>query len=320
MNDDSNLPLLPAPPLTIQHSYAEVRRQLAHSGYDAEEARATARLLVDEVCTTRHAHLLSPERVLTNDEYAQLQAALARLLKGEPLPYVLGRAHFHGLTLRADGRGLIPRPETELLVELALSRLQDVPRSKVADLGTGSGAIALAVAHARPDATVWATDLMPEARALASENAQLLGLEGRVHIEAGAIDDWAAHLPRGAFDAVLSNPPYIATRDIATLQSQVRDYEPHTALVGGGDGLNPYRLIARQCGALLREGGFVACELGAGQFADVEEIFRTEGWSVEPALFDFAGIARVLCATRQADDKADSKSAEWESNPPSNTL
>lgn len=290
-------PKLPAD-ITIERAFLSARDRLRVIGYDSNEARATARLLLDEILQTRSAHQLQPERALSPGEITRLEAALRRLETGEPWPHILQRAHFHGLELRVDARALIPRPETELLVEETLRRLETISSPHVADLGTGSGAIAIALAVARPDATATATDLSAEARELAQENAKLCGVAARVQVVAGRENDWTASLHERQFDAVVSNPPYIPTPELATLQPQLA-FEPRLALDGGLDGLNAYRLLARQTGVLLRPNGFFACELGAGQFEQVRELFADNNWKVAPPLYDFAGIARVLVATRE---------------------
>lgn len=284
--------------LSAEHAFLTARDCLRASGYDAGEARATARLLLDELLQTRSAHLMQPHRALSSDEITRFEAALRRLKNGEPWPHILQRAHFHGLELRVDARALIPRPETELLVDEVLRRLESVASPHVADLGTGSGAISMAILVARPDAAATATDLSLAARALALENAQLCGVAARVQVVAGRENDWAAGLPEHQFDAVISNPPYISTSELADLQPQLA-FEPRLALDGGPDGLTAYRLLARQTGVLLRPNGFFACELGANQFEPVRDLFAEDSWKVAPPIYDFANIARVLVATRE---------------------
>jgi release factor glutamine methyltransferase len=182
-----------------------------------------------------------------------------------------------------------------LLVETALERLSGLEKPSIADLGTGTGCIAITMALEFPAAQVFATDLSPGARDLAATNAELLGAV--ITILEGQKGNWAAPLESFApFDALLSNPPYIARGELPELQPEIREYEPLLALDGGEDGLNPYRLMARQCRAILRPGGFLAAELGAGQWQDVAAIFAAEGWQVEPALQDLAGIDRVIVA------------------------
>lgn len=267
---------------------------------DSETARVRSRLLVDHFTGTRYAHLMRPHDLLSSTQAQALEQAVEKVAAGYPVPYVVGRCEFYGLEFVCDERALIPRPETEVLVEAAVARLQNRPAPVVADLGTGTGCIAISVAHALPTATVYATDLSPNARDLARQNAAALGVADRVQFLTGQADNWAPPLQdlaiRQKFDAILSNPPYIAAGDIETLQPEVRDWEPRLALIAGQDGLSCYRQIATQCRTLLKDDGFLMVELGAGQFGQVRDIFVNAGWKVEPPLYDLAGIERVLVA------------------------
>lgn len=282
--------------MTIAEIYREALILLRATHHEDEEARAIARILTDEVGEMRFSHLSQPERVLDEATTARWREQLNRVAWGEPLPYVLGRQEFCGLEFHCDARALIPRPETELLVEFAQTRLEDYPAPRVADLGTGSGCIAVSLAHFLPYAEVWATDISPDALELAGANAQKHGVKQRVHFRQGQIENWAATLEDLKFDAILSNPPYIPRREIETLQFSVRAHEPYSALDGGDDGLACYRQLAAQCHVLLNEGGFFACELGAGQWEEVKNIFGDAGWTVDLHLHDLQEIPRVLIA------------------------
>lgn len=281
---------------------------------DQNEARAGARLLTDELAQAKHAHLTQPDQVLPASQQARFETALAALKAHRPLAYILGWREFYKLNFRCDERALIPRPETELLVEFALRQVADLmadlmpesPRWKIADLGTGSGCVAIAIAKNCAAAHVVASDVSPAALSLARENAALHTVAERVRFVAGTPGDWAAPLreySRGAagrFDLLVSNPPYIAPRDIENLPPQIKNFEPRTALNGGEDGLECYRQLAAQCGALLKPHGFLACELGAGQFQRARKIFEERCWRVHEPLRDFAGIERVLVAQRHS--------------------
>jgi release factor glutamine methyltransferase len=286
--------------MTVLEAYQKSAATLQHelAGITRDEACSMARLLVDHVTGQRYAHLLQPAVELPDPD--ALRIMLADVARGRPLPYVLGRREFYGLSFRCDERALIPRPETELLVETTVARLKNRDEVTIADLGTGSGCIAVSIAHALPRATVYATDVSKDALALAHENAIEHGVAERVHFLRGEVGDWAAPLARagcnGKLDAIVSNPPYIAAAEIETLQKQVRDWEPRNALDGGADGLDEYRRLATQCASLLKRDGFIAVELGMGQFDAVRDIFQAAGWNVEAPMFDFAGIARVLVA------------------------
>lgn len=207
--------------------------------------------------------------------------AAARRLAGEPVAYLLGCKEFFGLTLQVDARVLVPRPDTETLVEWALACLP--PDGAVIDLGTGSGAIALALAHARPDARVTAVDRSADALAVARANADRLGLA--VQFECG---DWLQCV-HGRFDLVVSNPPYIADAD---LHLDALAHEPRSALVAGADGLDDLRTIAASAGAHLRPGGWLLLEHGHDQAKAVDALLLAAGFTEVCSRNDLAGIAR----------------------------
>lgn len=286
---------------TITQARRRVIETLIAAGYEKEEAHSTARILLDHITSLAHAHLIYPEKSLESQAQAELEKALQQLADGTPLPYVIGTQHFYGRTFSCDRRALIPRPETELLIEKTISILEQdgmkVPR--IADLGTGTGCIAITLALELPRAEVYATDISADALALAQENASRHNVEKRVRFVPGKLHDWSTPLRDGApFDVIVSNPPYIATSDIARLQVQVRRNEPMTALDGGEDGLDEYRRLASQCRDVLKPGGTLLCELGAGQWAEVRDIFSAASWNVGDAIIDFQDIARVLVARR----------------------
>ena len=290
--------------MTVLEAYnTSVQRLTEAQALPREEACVRARLLMDEIVQKRHAHLLSPLQVLADGQIARWQAMLDEALSGRPIPYILGAWEFWGLGFKVDERVLIPRPETEILVEAVLQRLENIRAPRIADLGTGSGCIAIALAHEREDAIIVATDLSPESLQLAQENAARLNVENRIEWRAGETDNWSAPLNDAAstcsalFDAIISNPPYIETQEIENLQSSVRAYEPRRALDGGSDGLRDYRLMATQLKPLLKPDGSLAVEFGRGQFAMLREIFENRGWHIGVPLCDNAGLERALIAT-----------------------
>lgn len=284
--------------MTNAEWFNNATKELQAQGFPRTEAHTAARLLLDWTTGTRHAHLLQPESPLEPGKLEKLQRDFGEVLARRPLAYILGQKEFFGRVFHCDERALIPRPETELLVETALERLTGLENPQLADLGTGTGCIAITMALELPSAQVFATDLSPGARNLAATNAELLGAV--ITILEGNAENWAAPVqPFAPLDAILSNPPYIAQAELPELQPEIREYEPMLALDGGEDGLNPYHLMAKQCQAVLRPGGFLAAELGAGQWPDVAAVFRAEGWEVEPALRDLAGIERVIVARIQ---------------------
>ena len=269
---------------------ARARLQNAHH----EEPHPTARLLLDWATEKKHAALTQPDEILSAETLAKLEDALQKLEARVPLPHITGRAGFYGLEFEVAPATLIPRPETEFLVEAALKRLP--PNARVADLGTGSGAIAITIAKMRPDCQIWATDISPAALEVARRNAAWL--QAPVTFLNGT-PDWLSPLQTLApLDAIVSNPPYIAAAEIENLQSEVHLYEPRGALDGGVDGLNPYRIFAANARELLAKGGFCVLELGDNQWQSVHQLFVTNGWEVEPAVYDLQNIPRVLVARR----------------------
>ncbi|RYX86204.1 peptide chain release factor N(5)-glutamine methyltransferase [bacterium] len=256
---------------------------------DSGEARLLARRLLDDATKQNHAHLLSPDSLLSENDEANLGTSLTRLEAGEPLPYVLGFAPFWNRDWQVAQGVLIPRPETELLVEGVLDNLK-AKHARVAELGTGSGIIAGTLALERPEWEVLATDVSPEARIVAADNFH--NFKARVQLIEGAFDDWLGPIePFAHFDCIASNPPYIPSAEIERLQTSVREFEPRLALDGGEDGLNPYRQIAARGRELLNEGGFVALEVGWDQRPAIEELFRD--WRRLEWKFDFQNIART---------------------------
>jgi release factor glutamine methyltransferase len=212
-----------------------------------------------------------------------------RRLRREPVAYILGRKGFRNLELAVDSRVLVPRPETELLVELAL----ELRPKRVLDVGTGSGAIALAVADELSDAEVTATDTSPGALEVARANADRLGLAERVRFVEGTLPDEGA-----GFDLILANLPYIAERDWRSLQPEVTQYEPREALLAGPDGLDVYRALIPECALLLsryatQRKGALAVEVGEGQAPAVAELMRGAGLGEVETRRDLAGIERV---------------------------
>ena len=276
--------------MTHQQWQLAARARLENAGH--EEATATARLLLDFATQTQRAALVQPDAQLDEATLRQLEEALQKLETRVPLPHITGRAHFYGLEFEVSPATLIPRPETEYLVEIAVKNLP--PSARVADLGTGSGAIAIAMKKARPDCQLWATEISADAREIAGRNAAnhralVTFLEGT--------PDWLAPLKNLApLDCLVSNPPYIPASKIETLQPEVRGYEPRGALDGGADGLDPYRIFAERGREILRRGGFFAVEVGDDQWNDVRQLFVTQGWAVEPAVCDLQNIPRVLVA------------------------
>jgi release factor glutamine methyltransferase len=230
--------------------------------------------------------LYAPEPMAAEDRVRAIEIA-DRRSAGEPLQYLLGDAYFHSLRFLCDPRALIPRPETELLVTEAEHRLAD-REARVADVGTGSGCISVAVAKELPRARITATDVSADALALAGENARLHGVSDRIDFRCG---DLFAPLTE-AQDAILMNPPYIATDDIDQLGPELAA-EPRIALDGGPDGMDFHRAAARLWRDAVVPGGFFACEVGLGQMSHVIEMFGAASHAV---VCDLSGIARAFVA------------------------
>jgi release factor glutamine methyltransferase len=281
-----------------RHAIEVLSSRLPHLG--RAEIHSRTRLLLDWIAGVSHAHLLAPARVLSADEQVCFASALEDAARGRPLPYITGTREFFGLHFFVDERVLIPRPETELLVETVTNQFNDQERMLLADLGTGSGCITISLAHALPQARVFATDASAGALEVAQQNARQNGVTEQVQFVTGTIGNWAAPLRHlaGQFDAIASNPPYISHDDVQQLQPEIRNFEPHSALEAGEDGLDCYRQLATQVKVLLKPSGFFAAELGMGQFEAVRAIFVTEDWHVERPRVDFAGIERVLIARK----------------------
>lgn len=252
------------------------------------EARTLARLLLDGATGIHFAHLLAPDDELLPALENKLNGWLQRVRGGEPLPYVLGTAPFYRRDWAVEAGVLIPRPETELLVEAVLEHAPKAAR--IAELGTGSGIVAGTLSLERPDWNVLASELSPVARAVAARNFESLG--ARVQLLEGRDSDWLGPLHDFApLDCIASNPPYIPSSEIEGLQASVCDFEPRLALDGGRDGLNPYRQIAEGGREVLGDGGFVALEVGWDQKAGIEALFS--GWRLLGWRFDLAGFART---------------------------
>ncbi|TLM67348.1 MAG: peptide chain release factor N(5)-glutamine methyltransferase [Deltaproteobacteria bacterium] len=261
------------------------------AGRGVDSPRLDAELLLADLLQLDRVGLyLNFERPLQADELGAFRERVRRRAGREPLAYILARTEFWSLPLKVTPAVLIPRPDTELLVEEALKRPSGPAR--VLDVGTGSGALAIALAHERPAWRVTAVDLSPAALAVAAENARTNGVAERIDF---AEADLAA-LPGGPYELVVANPPYIPVADLAGLMPEVRDFEPRLALAGGVDGLDAYRALARQAGRLLTPGGWLLVEVGIDQAAAVRELFAAAGLAEIFTARDLAGIERVVGA------------------------
>jgi release factor glutamine methyltransferase len=299
------------PAAPAARSVEAVRRLWAErfAGAGLDSPQLDARLLVGHALGLDHAALLAAgTRVLGAEEKSAIAALGDRRLAHEPVARIIGTKEFWSLNLRIDDSTLVPRPETETVVEAALtaiglrgSRISELGTGelrmrelRIADLGTGSGAILLALLSELKDAFGVGSDINPRALVVARDNARRLGL----HRAAFVACDLAAALA-GPFDLIVSNPPYIASGDIATLAPEVRLFDPRLALDGGTDGLSAYRAIAATALPLLAPEGSLVVELGAGQAEPVAAIFAAAGLVPSPPRPDLNGVPRVLVASKK---------------------
>jgi release factor glutamine methyltransferase len=293
---------LAKPDGTAMRTVAEARRALAAKFHAAglDTPDLDARILIGHALGLDHAALAAAAtRSLGADEDSAIAALAMRRLAGEPVARILGVKEFWSLPLRVDAATLVPRPETEAVVETALAVIDaGGPRwreLRIADLGTGSGALILALLSELPNALGIGTDTSFKALMVACDNARSLALTRARFIAC----NMAAAL-RGPFEIIVSNPPYIASGDIATLAPEVRDFDPRLALDGGTDGLDCYRAIAATAPALLIPGGALIVELGIGQAEPVAHLFAAAGLAPSRPHPDLNGAPRALVARKRA--------------------
>jgi len=285
----------PAATLGALHRSAQSR--LAAAGLAAPGL--DARLIVEHISgTSATDRIARPERPVDEAVAGAVEAALRRRIGGEPVHRILGFREFYGLRLALSAGTLEPRPDTEILVDALLPMARRAAARQgslwLLDLGTGSGAIALALVAEVPEAFATGVDISEDALATARENARMLGLAGRF---AALRSDWFEKIS-GRYHAIVSNPPYIPSIELSTLPDEVRNFDPARALDGGADGLDAYRVIANGAGAHLEPGGVVAVEIGASQKSEVEGLFVAAGYGLRDARRDLAGHDRVLVFSR----------------------
>ncbi len=280
--------------VTLREAQVGAARRLAERPELRDQAGRDAEyLLLWALGLPRTELFARPERVLAEEELARVEAAIARRLMLEPVQYITGVQEFHGLEFRVTSATLIPRPETELLVDALLERIPVGKEVRIVDIGTGSGAIAVALAVKLPLAHVVALDLSEAALEVARQNALAHSVSERVEL---LRSDLLNGVGEALFDVIVSNPPYIPGGDRVTLHPQVRDFEPRTALFAGNDGLDVYQRLVPQAWARLRPGGLLAMEMGFGQAEALRAMLQ--GWDGVEVLVDLQGIERVVVATR----------------------
>lgn len=266
-----------------------------------EAARHDAeRLLCAALERDRVGLYLTYDQPLHADELQKVRALVKRRAAREPLQYILGETEFWSLPFRVTPAVLIPRPDTEVLVEEAL-RLLAQQAGPVLDVGTGSGAIAVAIAADSPGRAVAVTalDISETALAVARANAERNGVAQQIDFQRGDLDQLDSLVAAtGPWQLVVSNPPYVTTQEMSRLMPEVADHEPHLALHGGEDGLDPYRSLARQAASLLLPGGWLLVEVGATQAEAVAVLFRAAGLQQDFVRHDYGGLPRVVGAQR----------------------
>jgi release factor glutamine methyltransferase len=279
------------PPDQLRLLLARAAERLRQVGCETPDL--DARLLLQAATgLTREDVILEPGRSLPAGELQHFETLIERRARREPVSRILGEREFYGRTYRVTPETLDPRPDTETLIDAALALMPQGAR--ILDLGTGTGAIAVTLLAERPDATALATDISPAALAVAAENAERAGVAERLRLMHGS---WFEPVS-GVFDIIVSNPPYIPAGDIAALSPDVRNFDPILALVGGEDGLDPYRAISACAARHLAEAGHVLVEIGAGQADEVEAIFAALGFGSPERHKDLGGHVRCLAFGR----------------------
>jgi release factor glutamine methyltransferase len=282
--------------MTLREALTRATRQLdASSGLCADAARDAALLLRHVLAISHAAQLTEPERELTTEQQATFDALILRRIANEPIQYITGEQEFYGLTLRVTPAVLIPRPETEHLVEAVLAELNLAQSLRILDVGTGSGAIAIALAFHLPNAQITAVDLSAAALEVAAANTARHALAGRIrYLKSDLLDAFPPD--EAPFAAIVSNPPYVPAADRASLHPQVRDHEPAAALFAGPDGLDIYRRLIPQARAALQPNGLLALEIGHGQSEAIASLLS--GWKELRFLDDLQHIPRIALARK----------------------
>src|SRR5687767_8115719 len=278
----------------MTESIADLLREASEILRDAgvPEARREAGSLLSHVIGKDRTFLIShAEDRVSDEDLARFQQAVVRRARGEPLQYITGVQDFYGREFRVTPDVLIPRPETELLVEAALEVITDVRGPSICDVGTGSGCIAVTLLCERTDARAVAVDVSEAALKVAAQNAQVLGVGDRIELKLSNCFD---ALDRTTFDAIVSNPPYISSAALAGLQREVRDHEPLVALSPGADGLSVIRRLLQDAPSFLNAGGHVVMEIGFDQGEAVQELIEPKFWRLMEIRPDLQSIPRIL--------------------------
>lgn len=281
----------------------EISKTLAASGIDTADKEAE--FIVMQCLDTDLVGLCSNNPEINAVQMLAIDEMAGRRNKREPLQYILGVTDFMGLRLKIGEGVLIPRPETELMAEHAIKKIriqkseyrsQENDKFRILDLCTGSGCLALSLAREFPDADVYGTDISEMALGYAKENAQINGIDNVSFINGYLFEPFAGEENKNEFNFIISNPPYIRTEDIKTLQPEIREWEPLKALDGGPDGMDFYRKIVSSSRKFLKDGGILMFELGANCADDVSRMFADAGYNETEIQKDYAGIERIIQA------------------------
>lgn len=276
--------------LTLVKAWNGAKERLKEAGID--QPAIDARLMLEVAAGVSRTDIITdPYRELTAEQVATLDEYLERRARREPVSHIIGRKGFWKILLSVTKDVLTPRPETEVIVDEVLKAFPETMAFNLLDLGVGSGSMLMAILAERPAAKGLGIDISEEALAVARENAANLDLDGRVALMRG---DWTTGLGDASFDVVVSNPPYIPTADIDTLEPEVRDHEPRLALDGGADGLTAYRALAPEILRVLKPGGLFCVEIGFDQSADVEILFKAAGAQNVRTVKDLSTHDRVV--------------------------
>lgn len=276
--------------LTLVKAWNGAKERLKEAGID--QPAIDARLMLEVAAGVSRTDIITdPYRELTAEQVATLDEYLERRARREPVSHIIGRKGFWKILLSVTKDVLTPRPETEVIVDEVLKAFPETMAFDMLDLGVGSGTMLLAILAERPAAKGLGVDISEEALAVARENAANLDLDGRLALMRG---DWTTGMGDASFDVVVSNPPYIPTADIETLQPEVRDHEPRLALDGGPDGLDAYRALAPEILRVLKPGGLFCVEIGFDQSAAVEALFNEAGAQNVRTVKDLSTHDRVV--------------------------
>jgi release factor glutamine methyltransferase len=261
---------------------------------DVADARLQAASLLAFTLNKDRTFLIThPDDELTDIQLRNYQTFIERRAGREPFQHIVGKQEFYGLGFEVTPDVLIPRPETEILVEKAIELLRSKERPRICEIGTGSGCISIALLHELPTASAVAGDISTAAMAVAKRNAVANGVDERIEF---VVSNVFEQIPSERFDAILSNPPYVPDSDLESLQAEVREYEPKEALVGGSDGLSVICGIVENAPAYLVNGGWLLMEIGFNQAEKVRTLFAPKNWTAFDLLPDLQGIPRIVVA------------------------